>query len=125
MQDDGVQVEVLTRGPDRAQSARDRYWRSSVGWTVLGLLGWLAVTFAAAWFAGAFNRWTVAGAPAGYWLAAQGAIGAYLLIIVAYGWVMDGLDERCQRAVDEAPEEAVPAASSTAAPDDRRDRTHG
>ncbi len=70
------------------------YWRSVVRWTWLGLAGWLLVTCAVSWFAGTFNRWTVAGAPAGFWLAAQGAIVVYLVIIVAHGWIMDRLEAR-------------------------------
>jgi putative solute:sodium symporter small subunit len=65
-----------------------------VRWTWLGLAGWLLVTCAVSWFAGTFNRWTVAGAPAGFWLAAQGAIVVYLVIIVAHGWIMDRLEAR-------------------------------
>ncbi len=72
------------------------YWRGVVRWTLLGLFAWLFVTVAVSWFAGSFNRWTVAGAPAGFWLAAQGAIVAYLIIIVAHGWVMDRLEARRQ-----------------------------
>jgi putative solute:sodium symporter small subunit len=118
-----MQVNGVPDRADTARSARGRYWRSSVAWTVLGLSGWLAVTFAAAWFAGAFNRWTVAGAPAGYWLAAQGAIGAYLAIIVAYAWVMDGLDARCQEATDAGADDV--AGPSSLGPGDPRDRSHG
>jgi putative solute:sodium symporter small subunit len=115
------EVGVIDRS-DAACAARSHHWRRSVGWTVLGLLGWLGVTCAAAWFAGAFNRWTVAGAPAGYWLAAQGAIGAYLLIIVAYSWVMDDLDDRCQDAADAADAAPDPAPLAAAVP---RAGTHG
>ncbi|RZS58620.1 putative solute:sodium symporter small subunit [Sphaerotilus mobilis] len=82
--------------PHDARANQRRYWRGVVRWTWLGLAGWLLVTCAVSWFAGTFNRWTVAGTPAGFWLAAQGAIVAYLLIIVLHGWVMDRLEARRQ-----------------------------
>ena len=84
------------------------YWRGVVRWTLFGVACWLVLTCAVSWFAGSFNRWTVAGAPAGFWLAAQGAIVAYLIIIVVHGWVMDRLDAR-----REAAEQAASALSSS------------
>lgn len=118
---DGMQEPGVIDRSGRVLAARSHHWRASVGWTVLGLAAWLGVTCAAAWFAGAFNRWTVAGAPAGYWLAAQGAIGAYLLIIVVHGWIMDRLDQRCQAVADLRADEGtteVGAADPGAGPHD-------
>ncbi|MDP4300173.1 DUF4212 domain-containing protein [Leptothrix discophora] len=84
---------------EHAQARRDQrhYWRGVVRWTWLGLATWLFVTCVVSWFAGSFNQWTVAGAPAGFWLAAQGAIVAYLVIIVVHGWVMDRLEVRLEQ----------------------------
>ena len=92
--------------------ARQRqYWRAVVRWTLLGLGGWLLVTCAVSWFAGSFNRWTVAGAPAGFWLAAQGAIVVYLIIIVVHGWIMDRLEARHE--ITESTVAPLPSSSST------------
>ncbi len=82
------------RAPQDPRAQQRQYWRGVVRWTWLGLAGWLLVTCAVSWFAGTFNRWTVAGAPAGFWLAAQGAIVVYLIIIVVHGWIMDRLEAR-------------------------------
>ncbi|MGY0193657.1 DUF4212 domain-containing protein [Leptothrix sp. BB-4] len=80
--------------PRDPRANQRQYWRGVVRWTWIGLACWLLVTCAVSWFAGSFNRWTVAGAPAGFWLAAQGAIVVYLIIIVVHGWVMDRLESR-------------------------------
>jgi putative solute:sodium symporter small subunit len=88
--------------PADSVEARAQHWRRVCLWTSLGLLGWLLVTWAVVWFARDFNAWTVAGAPAGYWLAAQGAIGAYLIIIIVHGRIMDGLEQRRQVAIEAA-----------------------
>jgi putative solute:sodium symporter small subunit len=109
-------------GPAREGRAQARYWRTVCLWTGLGLLGWLLVTWTVAWFPAAFNAWTVAGAPAGYWFAAQGAIGAYLAIIVIHGWVMDRLEQTRRDttdAIDDRP--ASPSAPLT----DGSPSTHG
>jgi putative solute:sodium symporter small subunit len=70
------------------------YWRWTTRWTLIGLAAWLVLTVGVAWFARDLDRWTVAHVPAGYWWAAQGAIGGFLVIIVVYCLVMEQLEER-------------------------------
>ncbi len=94
-----------------AVEARARHWRKVCLWTALGLFGWLLVTWMVVWFASDFNAWTVAGAPAGYWLAAQGAIGVYLIIIIVHGRIMDALERRSQAAAAAAQGRASPESS--------------
>ena len=72
----------------------NRYWRRVCLWTVLGLALWFGVTFGVSWWAHALDLWHVGRMPAGYWWATQGAIGAYLIIIIGYGRVMDRLEAR-------------------------------
>lgn len=95
-----------TGGPDAAESRgaasagdglaerQRRFWRWVSLWTLLGLAGWAFLTFVVIWFARDLDRWTFARVPAGYWWAAQGAIGGFLLIIVAYCLVMERLEAR-------------------------------
>ena len=66
-------------------------WRRT-RWLVTALLAvWLAVTFGVAWFARelAFEFF---GWPFSFWVAAQGALFVYLLIVVVYNRKMDRLD---------------------------------
>lgn len=79
-----------------AQSVERRraYWRYNLRLTV-GLLSlWLVVTFAPAYWARDFNRFTLFGWPLGFHVAAQGALIAYLLIVWVYAKAMDRLDGR-------------------------------
>ena len=98
----GPQAEATGPSTGGRRAIERGYWRGVVRWTLLGLAGWLLVTCAVSWFAATFNRWTVAGAPAGFWLAAQGAIVAYLVIIVVHGWAMDRLESRRRTDVVQA-----------------------
>lgn len=101
-----------------AQRSRQQFWRRARRWT-LGLLGlWLAVNLAVPWFARDLNRWQVFGFPAGYWLAAEGALLIYLLIIVAYVLVMDRLEAALLRgeAGAQTTGEAAAPATGTDAP---------
>jgi putative solute:sodium symporter small subunit len=57
----------------------------------LGLLAvWAAVSFLPVYFARDL-RFTVLGWPFGYWFAAQGALIAFIFIVVVYAWAMKRL----------------------------------
>ena len=54
----------------------------------LGLLSlWAAVSFGTVFFARDLD-FTLLGWPFGYWFAAQGALLAFIAIVVAYAWAM-------------------------------------
>ena len=73
---------------------RDRalYWRRIKALTLLLLLLWLGVTFGVSFYARELN-FAFFGWPFGYWVAAQGAIVVYGLLIALYAWVADRLDD--------------------------------
>ena len=67
----------------------------------LGLLtAWLVVTLLGPWFARDLSAWRIGGYPLGYWIASQGALVLYLLIVVVYVLVMDRLERRLLDAED-------------------------
>lgn len=76
------------------------YWRANVR-TLSLLLGiWFVVSFLLAiFFADALDRIRVGGFGLGFWMAQQGAIYVYLLLIFVYNHLMDRLDRR--HGVDE------------------------
>ena len=68
-----------------------RYWAQTRRLTAALLLLWFVVTFVGAWFARDL-RFTFLGWPFSFYLAAQGALLVYLLIVYVYA--------RCQRRRD-------------------------
>lgn len=94
---------------DTTQDRQSTYWKHVCLWTAAGVLMWLGITFGVSWWSQFLDQWHIGGLPAGYWWATQGAIGAYLVIIVGYGRVMDRLEARA--APDELPEDARRAAA--------------
>jgi putative solute:sodium symporter small subunit len=78
-----------------ARTPRAVFWTRTKALTLVLLLLWLAVNLAVPWFARDLSSSQLLGFPAGYWLAAEGALAVYLLIIVAYVLAMDRLEGDC------------------------------
>lgn len=76
-----------------------RYWRHLRALTLLLLLVWGAVTLLVPWFALDLNRWQLGGMPLGLWMASQGAIALYLLLIIVYALACDRLERGLEAPV--------------------------
>ena len=68
-----------------------RYWRNNLAVTGVLLLVWFVVTFGVSYFARDLN-FTFFGWPFSFWMAAQGALMVYVLIVAGYAWYMDRAD---------------------------------
>jgi putative solute:sodium symporter small subunit len=68
------------------------YWRKTLSITGILLAIWFVVTFVVAYYARdlTFNFF---GWPFSFWVAAQGALIVYVLIIWYYAWYMNRLDQ--------------------------------
>ncbi len=74
------------------QAARYTFWLQTRRFT-LGLLAvWLIVNLGVPWFARELDGYSFLGFPLGYWLAAEGALLVYILLIAVYVLVMDRLE---------------------------------
>jgi putative solute:sodium symporter small subunit len=83
--------------PAMSNPAGQRLWHQTRQLTAALLLLWLVVCLAGAWFARGLNGLSMFGFPLGFWVAAQGALLAFLLIIVVYVVCMERLEARYQR----------------------------
>lgn len=70
------------------------YWRSNLRIIGILLAIWGLVTFVPAYFASNLSDWMLFGWPFPFWAAAFGAPTAFLLIVGAYAWRMEKLDQR-------------------------------
>jgi len=68
-----------------------RYWRKTRLLTVALLLLWFVVSFVMTYWARDLD-FVFLGWPFSFWMAAQGALLVYGLIIGCYAWVMNRLD---------------------------------
>jgi putative solute:sodium symporter small subunit len=72
---------------------RDQYWRRTRRLTFFLLAIWFLVTCGVAMFARAMSGITLFGWSLSYYMAAQGAMLVYLVIIGVYTWRMSKLDK--------------------------------
>ncbi len=68
-----------------------RYWRRNLVVTALLLSIWFGVTFVVSYFARELS-FTFFGWPFSFWVAAQGALIVYVLIVGGYAWFMNRAD---------------------------------
>ncbi len=69
-----------------------RYWRRNLRLTGVLLAIWFVVTFVAGWFARDLQSIVFLGFPLSFYMAAQGAVLIYVVLVGYYAWRMDRLD---------------------------------
>lgn len=68
------------------------YWQKNLRLTGALLAIWFVATFVVGWLARDLQSITVLGFPLSFFMAAQGALLIYLILIGYYAWRMDRLD---------------------------------
>jgi putative solute:sodium symporter small subunit len=68
------------------------YWRKNLTITAILLFIWFVVTYVSAFFAPQLNQFKFLGFPLGFYIAAQGALVVYVIIIFVYATYMNRLD---------------------------------
>ena len=94
-------------------AARRIFWSRTKRLTALLLAAWLLVNLLVPWFARSLDSAHSFGFPVGFWLAAQGALLMYLLIIVIYVQVMDRMEKQYLEAEGESAAESTSTSTST------------
>ena len=74
-----------------AQKRREEYWRKNLQMTGVLLFIWFVTTFVIGFFANDLT-FTVMGWPFSFWVASQGSLIVYMLIIWYYSHTMNRMD---------------------------------
>ena len=88
--------------PTPSEPARARYWARNLRLVALLLCVWFAVSFGAGiLFADTLDRWRLPGTgfKLGFWMAQQGSIVVFVVLIFVYARRMDRIEKEC--GVDE------------------------
>lgn len=78
--------------PPARERLNRRYWRATQRLTLMLLGVWTLISFGMTWFARDLS-FTFFGWPFSFWVASQGALMGYLLIVAFYAWQMARHDD--------------------------------
>lgn len=83
----------------KSKAAKGRYWKAHLRWVALLLGIWFVVSFGCGilwreWLDAHFP--SVGSAPFGFWMAQQGAILCFVLILIAYAVRMSRLEDKLE-----------------------------
>ncbi len=76
----------------RLTEKHKRYWRKNLRLTGILLTIWFVVTFVISWYARDLQSITFLGFPLPFYMAAQGALLIYVILVGYYAYCMDRLD---------------------------------
>jgi putative solute:sodium symporter small subunit len=76
-------------------SPKDSYWSDSLKLVGKLLSIWFLVSFGCGiLFKDYLDQFSIGGAPLGFWMAQQGSIFCFVIILIAYSFLMNKLDEK-------------------------------
>jgi putative solute:sodium symporter small subunit len=76
------------------QSSRS-YWRANLSLTFKVLIIWFSVSFGCGIiFKEELDQFSLGGAPFGFWMAQQGSIICFVILLIAYSYFMNKLDQK-------------------------------
>jgi len=83
------------------QDGGDRYWSRTSGlmWTMFVL--WLIFSFGVHFFVKELNQFQFLGFPVGFYMAAQGSLVAFVVMLFVFAWRQDAIDRDEGVAEDE------------------------
>jgi putative solute:sodium symporter small subunit len=93
--------------PDLARDARARHWRRTRTLTAALLGAWFVVGFVVTWFARDLD-FPFFGWPFSFWVAAQGGMLAFVVLLAVYARRMARLERRLAREVGLADDGGAP-----------------
>ena len=80
---------------------REAHWAKSKGLMITTLTIWFIFSFVVHWFAGALNSISFMGFPLGFYMAAQGSLVVFVVLIWWFARTQDKIDRRFGVAEDQ------------------------
>lgn len=80
---------------------REAYWRANIALIRTLLAVWALVSFVmSTLLVNLLNTIQIGGVPFGFWMAQQGSIYVFVILIFVYAWQMDKLDRKYNAAIE-------------------------
>ena len=74
-------------------AARDGHWAKTRSLTITVLVLWFIFSFLVHWFAKDLNAMSFMGFPLGYYMAVQGSLAIFVVLIFFLNWRQDKIDD--------------------------------
>ncbi|MFQ5566204.1 MAG: DUF4212 domain-containing protein [Paracoccaceae bacterium] len=74
-------------------SARAVHWEKTRNLTIVILILWFIFSFVVHWFADSLNALSFLGFPLGYYMAVQGSLAVFVILIFVHNKLQDGIDD--------------------------------
>ncbi len=72
----------------------DAYWKANLKVIIIMLLIWFGVAYVPPLFVNQLNQIVIAGFPLGYYMGSQGSLVVFVVLIFAYAYIMNKLDQQ-------------------------------
>ena len=77
------------------QKSSKSYWHANLSITIKVLIVWFSVSFGCGiLLKEELDQFFIGGAPLGFWMAQQGSIICFVLLLIAYSYLMNNLDKK-------------------------------
>ena len=86
---------------DISPEVRAKHWAKTKNLTIFTLIIWFIFSFGIHLFAGSLNNFTFIGFPLGFYMAAQGSLIAFVVILFLFAKQQDAIDREFGVAEDE------------------------
>jgi putative solute:sodium symporter small subunit len=85
----------MTSSAQSAPSSKKSYWKANLSITLKLLTIWFFVSFGCGiLFKEYLDQFSIGGSPLGFWMAQQGSIICFVLLLFIYSYQMNNLDEK-------------------------------
>ena len=81
-------------GPSSSTSINS-YWKANLSITFKILIVWFSISFGCGIiFKEELDQFSIGGAPLGFWMAQQGSIIGFVILLIIYSFLMNKLDQK-------------------------------
>tara|TARA_B110000008_G_scaffold273164_1_gene306998 strand:+ start:3257 stop:3535 length:279 start_codon:yes stop_codon:yes gene_type:complete len=71
------------------------YWKANLSITFKILIAWFSISFGCGIiFKEELDQFSIGGAPLGFWMAQQGSIIGFVILLIIYSFLMNKLDQK-------------------------------
>jgi putative solute:sodium symporter small subunit len=85
----------MTKPGPSSSTSINSYWKANLSITFKILIVWFSISFGCGIiFKEELDQFSIGGAPLGFWMAQQGSIIGFVILLIIYSFLMNKLDQK-------------------------------